>query len=169
MTWRGTALLLAAYSISACMATGTPAGGPAGANRVLLFPASSLPALSVSLPPGFRADRLQGIDSEVARITGPGVLMNVDYGQGGGNQECGSLADCRGFRETVDGRVVTWIRQRKTMQIDDQTFAEQMHFFIPARPGTMQSAGPQAGARFSAVCNPDCSEAQRIALSARLQ
>lgn len=169
MNWKRIALILAASSTAACATQDPPPPGSTEENRVLIFAAGSLPALSVSLPHGFQVTQLQGIDSQVARITGPGMLMNVDYGQGGGNQECGPLPDCRGSQATVDNRVATWIRQRKTVQVDGQTFLERMHVFIPVRSGNLQRAGPQAGVRFSAVCKPDCNEAERIALSARLQ
>jgi hypothetical protein len=161
-------VLLAAVTASACATNSAPPSAPVGSRDVLVFPSKGLPSLSVSLPDGYRLEPTAGIDSQVARVLGPGLVMLIDYGPAGGRQTCGSLGGCRSRQATIDGRNASWIRFSKSTVIDGASFAEQMQFFLPLRAGVSLDQ-PQSGARFSAACSPDCSIAERIALSVRLK
>lgn len=57
----------------------------------------------LDIPAGFVREDVQGIDSEVARYTGPDVVLSMDHGMYGGAPTCSS-SGCTLTEETLGGR-----------------------------------------------------------------
>jgi hypothetical protein len=94
----------------------------------------------VRVPDGFKIERRQGIDSQVARIRGPLHLINVEYGQVGGTQTCASLPNCKEGKANIAGRRASWTIENKQVQVAGATYQQQMHLFIPL--STVQPSTP---------------------------
>lgn len=133
--------------------------------ETVLFPASGPPAVVVRLPEGFTVERQHGIDSQVARIRGPSHLINVEYGQVGGAQTCGSLPKCKQGVANLAGRRASWTIEEKQVQAAGGTYRQQMHLFVPLPGRPASTPYPPAGVLFNAACIDDCELAKQIALS----
>lgn len=133
--------------------------------RSIIIPAGAQPALLVRLPAEFTTERLQGIDSQVARIRGLGHIINVDYGKYSGRQTCGSTINCREGNASLAERNVTWIIVAKPVRVDGVTYREQLHLYVPTVGDGLRHRGVEGGVRYNAVCPTSCALAKQIGLS----
>ncbi len=165
-----TALASAALvALAACMRV-PPAGSEVSRwPSVTLVKNPPLPNVTVSLPPGFSVSGSgHGTDSTVARIVGPGLIINADYGRAG-MQTCGNLPGCREVTATVDGRPASWVRFPQQGTALNHSFSERLDFAVKLWPSQDPRLGPTAGLMLSAFCAAavQCDLAEHIARSVK--
>lgn len=159
------ACLLLAALLAGCSISSQSSSGDVGDPRTVIIPAGVEPALSVMLPKGFTSERLQGTDSQVARIRGPDLIVNVDYGEYSGPQTCGSTINCREGNASVTGRSITWIIVAKPVSVDGVNYREQLHLYVPVAADGLRHGGVTGGVRYDAACATSCALAKQIGLS----
>ena len=139
-----------------------------GWRTAILVENPPLPTVSVLLPRGFTVASGHGIDSAVAQIIGPGLIINADYGRSG-PQFCGSIGGCRQSSALVDGRPAAWVRYPKNGVIGSHTYSHRLDFGVKLWPSQDPTLGPTAGLLLTAACTTtsDCDLAQEIARSVR--
>ena len=121
--------------------------------RVPLFINSrESPDPTISLPASLTLQESPGVDAPFARITGPGIVVNVNMGRTGGSQRCDSLPECEAGSLNVHGRPASWVLFRMTNPSMVQGWPFRLHYWIKLYPQQDPRQGPVSGLLYSAGC-----------------
>lgn len=145
---RRIALAMALALCAAAPGAATPAHR--GWARLTLSPGFSTgPAYSLAVPPGVVRKPIEGIDSDVAALEGPGLRMFFDYGPYGGLPACAGRPNCTERAARIGGRPARIVLRQGPSDGQPQATSA---LFAYVRLGGAMSLAVQAYCADAAAC-----------------